>query len=137
MLKACEPAEFSSIFLRELSREEQLLRFVHNHFGRRLIHFELGIGFLDLRIVLFQLGCEGLDLLLLLQRPLLASSELSDRGWLGWLRREWLGAGYQKIYRDSPRQEQRLCLTFHRDRQARHGQPRPILSTFAPQMFPI
>src|SRR5207249_8565120 len=43
------------------------LRFINNHFGRRLIHFELGVGFLDLRSVLVQLGCEHLYLLLLLR----------------------------------------------------------------------
>src|SRR5439155_18498291 len=43
------------------------LRFINNHFGRRLIHFELGVGFLDLRSVLVKLGCEHLYLLLLLR----------------------------------------------------------------------
>ena len=43
------------------------LRFVHNHFGRRLTHLELGVHFLDLRSVLFKLGCERLYLLLLLR----------------------------------------------------------------------
>ena len=40
------------------------LRFIHNHFGRRLIHFELGARFLDLRRLLFKLRCERIDLLL-------------------------------------------------------------------------
>ena len=43
------------------------LRFVHNHFGLWLIHFELGTRFLDLRSVVFQLGGEPLYLLLLLR----------------------------------------------------------------------
>ena len=37
----------------------------HNHFDLGLIHFELSVRFLDLRGVLFQLGCERLYLLLL------------------------------------------------------------------------
>ena len=37
------------------------------HFGRRLTHFELGVHFLDLRSVLFELGGERLYLLLLLR----------------------------------------------------------------------
>lgn len=41
--------------------------FVHNHFGRRATHFELIVRFLDLRGVLFQLGCERLYLFLLLR----------------------------------------------------------------------
>jgi hypothetical protein len=47
--------------------EGTALRFVDNHFGRRLSHFELGIRFLDLRGVLFELGGERLYLLLLLR----------------------------------------------------------------------
>src|SRR5882724_6692165 len=43
------------------------VRFVHNHFGLWLIHFELGTRFLDLRSVLFQLRGEPLYLLLLLR----------------------------------------------------------------------
>ena len=43
------------------------LGFIRNHFGRRLVHFECGVGFLDLGGVLFQLGGERLDLLLLLR----------------------------------------------------------------------
>ena len=46
---------------------DSCLRFVHNRFGRRLIHFELGARFLDLRGVLFQLGRKRLYLLLLLR----------------------------------------------------------------------
>lgn len=53
-------------FVRELSLGTALT-FVHYHFGRWLIHFELGVRFLDLRSVFFQLGCEDLYLLLLLR----------------------------------------------------------------------
>src|SRR5438552_9415321 len=60
------------------------LRFVHNHFGCRLIHFELVVRFLDLRGVLFQLGCERLYLLLLLRDGCLqALNCLIEHGLLG------------------------------------------------------
>ena len=38
-------------FLRELSLKGNALTFIHHHFGRRLIHFEVGVRFLDLRSV--------------------------------------------------------------------------------------
>ena len=41
--------------------------FVHDHFGRRLTHLELGVYFLDLRSLLFHLGREPLYLLLVLR----------------------------------------------------------------------
>jgi len=41
--------------------------FVHSHFGRRITHFKLIARFLDLRGVLFQLGCERLYLFSLLR----------------------------------------------------------------------
>ena len=41
------------------------LRLIHNHFDHGLIHFELSVRFLDLRGLLFKLGCERLYLLLL------------------------------------------------------------------------
>ena len=43
------------------------LTFVHHHFGWRLCRFQLGVRFLDLRSVVFQLGCERFYLLLLLR----------------------------------------------------------------------
>ena len=59
-------------------------RFIHNHFGRRLTHFELGVRFLDLRSLLFKLGCERLYLLLLLRdrRPQVLNFEI-EHGLLG------------------------------------------------------
>ncbi|PYJ89373.1 MAG: hypothetical protein DME20_08315 [Verrucomicrobia bacterium] len=45
----------------------QNLRFVHDYFWRRLIHFELGADFLNLRGLLFELGGETLYLFLLLR----------------------------------------------------------------------
>src|SRR5438552_2965295 len=60
------------------------LRFVHNHFGCRLIHFELVVRFLDLRGVLFQLGGERFYLLLLLRDGCLqALNCLIEHGLLG------------------------------------------------------
>ena len=60
------------------------LRFVHNHFGRRLIHFELGARFLDLRSLLFELGCERLYLLLLLRDGCLQALKCAiEHGLLG------------------------------------------------------
>ena len=59
-------------------------RFVHNHFGRRLTHFELGARFLDLRSLLFELGGERLYLLLLLRNGCLqALNCLIQHGLLG------------------------------------------------------
>ena len=52
-------------FPREISPRTDS-RFVHSYFGRRLIHFELGVRFLDLRSVLIELGHENFYLLLLL-----------------------------------------------------------------------
>ena len=43
------------------------MRFVHNHFYRRLTHFKLRIYFLDLRDLLFQVACERRYLLLLVR----------------------------------------------------------------------
>src|SRR5947208_16306455 len=43
------------------------LRFIDDHFGGGLIHFERGARFLDLRGVVFQLGGERRYLLLLLR----------------------------------------------------------------------
>src|SRR5947208_10352871 len=62
-------------------------RFVHNHFGPRLTHFELGVHFLDLRSVLFKLGCERLYLLLLLRGrcPQVLNFEI-EHGLLGGVR---------------------------------------------------
>jgi hypothetical protein len=59
-------------------------RFIRNHLGRGLIHFELGARFLDLRSLLFELGCERLYLLLLLRdrRPQVLNF-LIEHGLLG------------------------------------------------------
>src|SRR5207253_4524550 len=52
---------------RELSLQGTALMFLHYHSGRRLTDFELGVRFLDLHGVVFQLGGECRYFLLLLR----------------------------------------------------------------------
>src|SRR5215470_11787649 len=86
---------------RRLSAPHPALRFVHNHFGLRLTHFELGVRFLDLCGVVFQLSRQLFYFLLLLRDrcPQVLNFEV-EHGLLGGVRN---GCGLNAFERSSTR----------------------------------